>query len=239
MIAWLNLRHNVAERVAAVTVGLQRLGYTVRHETTMRPGPRDVLVTWNRIRDGEPVARQFEREGCRVLVMENASWGNDFGSRRWYTLCSSHHNTQQARSGDSSRWDRYGCELLPWRTEGQTVLLPSRGIGSPGLAMPLDWTQRTLKRNPGARVRAHPGRGVEAPFEWDMRHAGRAITWGSGAAIKALVLGIPVTSDFPQWIGAQDNTCTGRFEMFCRLAWAQWQLEEFEDGTAFAHYLRA
>lgn len=237
MIAWLNLRHSVPERSAAFTAGLQRIGYSVRAELTMRPGPRDILVTWNRIREGHPVATQFEREGCRVLVTENASWGNDFAGQRWYTLCNGYHNTQQRVPALlPDRWGALGVELQPWRTSGQTVILPSRGIGPPGVAMPLDWTRRAVKRY-GGRVREHPGRGVEAPIEWDLKHAGRAITWGSGAAIKALMLGIPVTSEMPRWIGEQDNTDAGRLAMFQRLAWSQWTLKEFENGSAFAHAL--
>lgn len=237
MIAWLNLRHNVAERVAAVTSGLQRLGYTVRHETTMRPGPRDVLITWNRIREGHTVANAFEYEGCRVFVMENATWGNDFAGYRWYSLCEKYHNTQQdpSRYGGRDRWDALHVELKPWRTDGMTVILPSRGIGPPGVAMPLDWTRRALKRH-GGRVRQHPGRGIEAPLEWDLKHAGRVVTWGSGAAVKALMLGLPVISEMPRWIGTQDNTDEGRLEMLRRLAWAQWSIGEFENGSAFAHF---
>jgi len=63
------------------------------------------------------------------------------------------------------------------------------------------------------------------------------VTWGSGAAVKALTWGIHVESHMPNWIGEQDNTDAGRLEMFRRLAWAQWTLDEIEDGTAFRHLL--
>jgi hypothetical protein len=64
-----------------------------------------------------------------------------------------------------------------------------------------------------------------------------AVTWGSGAAIKALMMGVSVISEMPRWIGWQDNTEAGRLGMFRALAWAQWELHEIESGEAFAHLL--
>lgn len=59
------------------------------------------------------------------------------------------------------------------------------------------------------------------------------VTWGSGAAVKALMWGIKVESHYPEWIGQQDNTDEGRLAMFRRLAWAQWELSEIASGEAF------
>lgn len=59
----------------------------------------------------------------------------------------------------------------------------------------------------------------------------------SGAALQALLWGIPVASEMPDWIGAQDNTDAGRLAMFRRLAWAQWTLEEISDGLPFRSLL--
>lgn len=238
MIAWLNLRHSVPERTAATIAGLKHHGYAVKQAEDLRkvPGPRDVLVTWNRIREGHLLAKDFEREGCQVLVMENSSWGNDFAGKRWYTLGLDYHNLSgRFRVGGPERWDALGVRLWPWRTEGETVVLPSRGIGPPTVAMPYDWHRSAIKRY-GGRVRLHPGRGPEDSLRSDLARAGRVITWGSGAAIKAVMWGIPCVSELPQWIGEQDNTDSGRLAMLRRLAWAQWTLGEIEDGTAFARF---
>ena len=67
--------------------------------------------------------------------------------------------------------------------------------------------------------------------------SGKVVTWGSGAAIKALQMGIRVHSDMPHWIGEQDNTTEGRLAMFRRLAWAQWTLEEIASGLPFERLL--
>lgn len=235
-IAHVNLRHNVPERTAAVEAGFARHGYTVKHQMDLRPGPRDVFLTWNRIGAAQTVANAFEFEQRPVLVMENASWGNSFANDRWYTIGRNYHNLR-AGSRDSLRWDSLGIDLEPWRTSGQTVILPSRGIGPPRVAMPLHWTHKIVKHNPGARVRMHPGRGPETPLDWDLKHAGRVITWGSGAAIKACMWGVLVESHLPNWIGEQDNTDAGRLRMLQCLAWQQWRLTEIADGTAFEFLL--
>lgn len=235
--AWLNLRHNVPERTAAFTQGLERLGFTVVHGHTTQPGERDVFVTWNRIREGRLAADAFESRGLHVLVTENASWGNGFVGQRWYTLARGHHNTSGCFPvGDATRWDALGVELLPWRTGGETVVLPSRGIGPPGRAMPIGWGEDAARRFK-ARLRPHPGRGEGVPLVDDLAAAGRVVTWGSGAAILALMWGIPVTSEMPRWIGEQGNTDAGRLAMFRRLAWAQWRLEELATGEPFARLL--
>lgn len=232
MKAWLNLRHAVPERREAFALGLERLGYSVVDGVTTRPGPRDLLVTWNRIREGHAAACAFESRGLPVLVTENASWGNDFAGERWYTLGRGYHNRSDCiPAGGPERWDRLGVELAPWRRDGETVVLPQRGIGPPGVAMPLSWPQRVAVAE-GARIRHHPGQARCVPLEDDLAHAGGVITWGSGAAIKALALGIRVRSDMPLWIGEQDNTDAGRLAMFRRLAWGQWRLPEIASGEA-------
>lgn len=238
MIAWLNLRLTVTERRAAFVAGLQALGYKVREELTLRPGPRDILVTWNRIAEGHTAANAFEHEQCRVIVAENATWGNEFAGERWYFVGDRYHNKASAvRYAGPERWDRLGVELDPWRADGQTVLLPQRGIGPPSVAMPRDWLSYTRKRFPTARVRHHPGRGIESPLRWDLEHASRVVTWGSGAAVKACMWGCEVVSDMPDWIGSHQPLDESRLSMLRHLAWGQWTFKEIENGTAFAHIL--
>ena len=77
------------------------------------------------------------------------------------------------------------------------------------------------------------------PLEDDLAKACKVVTWGSGAAIKALMMGIRVESHMPNWIGEQDNTDEGRLAMFRRLAWANWRLSEIESGQAFRWLLQS
>jgi hypothetical protein len=233
MRAWLNLRFTVPERRAIFTAGLERLGYEVRYELTRNPERGDIFVTWNRIHDGDEVARTFTDHGLPVIVTENATWGNEFAGRNWYTLARDYHNISGAFPvGDPERWDSLGVELEPFRTSGETVILASRGIGPAAFRMPPDWPGRQR-----GRIRAHPGRKEGKPLRDDLAQCGRVVTWGSGAAVKALMWGIPVDSHQPRWIAAQDNTEAGRLAMFRSLAWAQWTHEEIASGEPFVRLL--
>jgi hypothetical protein len=237
MKAWLNLRYTVPARRAAFESGLRRMGYEIASGLPTSPGERDVLITWNRIGDGDRCAGLFESRGLPVLVAENAAWGNDFAGRRWYSLARNYHNTAGCFPiGGNERWDSLGVELPPWRAGGETVILPQRGIGPAYVAMPRHWPDQALRKY-GGRLRRHPGKHELIPLEIDLKNCGRVITWGSGAAVKAVMLGIPVLAEMLHWIGQQDNTDAGRLDMLRRLAWAQWQLHEIESGEAFAQVL--
>lgn len=223
----------MAERTDAFKAGLQRLGYRVELGCTRVPGNRDILVSWNRIRDGALAATAFESAGRPVLITENSSWGNDFQGGSWLTLARSFHNLAgQFPIGGPERWDALGVELPGWRTAGETVILAQRSIGPAQTRMPTQWPQQQK-----GRMRNHPGRHAGKPLEIDLAQAGKVITWGSGAAVKALLWGIPVESHLPSWIAAQDNTEAGRLAMFRSLAWAQCRLSEIRSGEAFAWLL--
>lgn len=228
MRAFVNLRYTVPERRAAFECGLRRCGYDVVAGFPQGERPGDVLVLWNRIGHADDVARHF---GGPVLVAENAAWGNDFAGKRWYAIAKDFHNTAgRFPIGSDDRWDSLGCVLAEWRTGGETVVLPQRGIGPREVAMPRGWTA-------AGRVRRHPGTNPSIPLEQDLARCGRVITWGSGAAIKALMWGIPVESHMPNWIGEQNNTDAGRLAMFRALAWCQWTLEEIAEGLPFRRLL--
>lgn len=235
-IAWLNLRYTLADRVSIFRKGLERCGFEVRPGVTFAPGDGDILVSWNRIGSAHRAAESFEASGRPVLITENAAWGNDFAGNRWYSLARNYHNMSgRFPVGDASRWDDLGIELAPWRSSGETVVLPSRGIGPPGVAMPSGWTKQQK-----GRVRNHPGRNHNpVTLEQDLANAGRVVTWGSGAAIKALLWGIPVESHMPAWCAEQDNTDAGRLAMLRRLAWAQSRWSEIASGEAFSRLLAA
>ena len=233
MKAYLNLRYAHGGRSALFKAGLKALGYKVEVGLTTAPKPGDIFVTWNRIGAADNIDRIFEREGNTVLVAENASWGNSFAGKYWYHISNGLHNT-------AGRFNYYGADrfsglkvdLAPWRKSGETVILPQRGIGSKPVSMPPNFV-KIAKKDHGGRVRNHPGMRDHLPLEQDLLNCGKVVTWGSGAAIKALMMGIPVESYYENWIGKQDNTDEGRVEMFNRLAWAQWDHDEIKSGKAF------
>jgi hypothetical protein len=233
--AWLNLRHADSDRARAFAKGLERMGYSVVHGITASPADGDLMCTWSRIGHADYAARMFDERGLPVLVVENSIWGNGFCGGRWLTMARSYHNTAgMFPVGGPDRWDALGVDLEPWRTEGETVILPSRGIGPAQVAMPRGWPYGIK-----GRVRLHPGQKQAKDLREDLAKAGKVITWGSGAAVMALMWGIPVESHMPKWIAKQDNTDAGRIEMFRRLAWAQWTLQEIETGEAFEWLLQS
>jgi hypothetical protein len=235
--AFLNLRHAVPERWAAFSRGLERLGYTVVEGVTTKPGEHDILCSWNLVQEGRIAAQAFESRGRPVLVAENSSWGNGFQGGHWYTLCRGRHNTVGTFPvGGPERWDALNVELAPWRPGGETVIVPSRGIGPPGVAMPFRWAERALKAY-GGRIRPHPGTGPCVPLQDDLARAGRVVTWGSGAAVLALMWGIPVVSEMPGWIAKCDPTDESRLTMFRKLAWSQFRISEIGSGYAFERLL--
>lgn len=241
MIAWLCLREGVHYRREAFRAGLESIGYTVRDGLSHMPGPEDILVCWNRYGQKDSDAKLFEAAGRPVLVAENGYLGNDFAGSRWYAISRSQHNGAGTwPQGGPERWDALNVPLAAWREPGgEIVVLPQRGIGPEGVAMPRDWLARTETRLRGTkyRVRRHPGKNPAPELEHDLRNASEVITWGSGAALKALTWGIRVQSDFPKWIGHCEPTDAGRLVMLRRMIWAQWTLQEISDGTAFRKLL--
>src|SRR5687768_15886675 len=114
MRAWVSLRNALHYRRDAFQKGLQALGYEVCFTNTNHPGPRDLLVVWNRYGGNDDSATRFQRMGRPVLVAENAAWGNDFAGDRWYSLARGMHNTAgRAPYGGPERWDSLGIELPP------------------------------------------------------------------------------------------------------------------------------
>ena len=231
--------------------GLEVCGYTI----TEVPDPRreDVLVIWNRSFRGADEAYKFERVGAKVIVAENGYLGKQFQGGNWYALAIGHHaGTGDWEVGGPERWDDLHVPLADWVSGGtETVILGQRGIGEAGVASPDSWAEKCQARL-GGRIRRHPGKAEDAPVSLaqDLANAKQVVTWGSSAALQALMLGVPVFYELPVWIGWRASLPikdfgqepkrddAARLEMFRRLAWAQWQLDEIDSGVAFKRLLR-
>jgi hypothetical protein len=229
--------------------GLRRCGFEVSDRLVAPPRSGDVLVMWNRYGSLEAEAKRFESAGAAVIVAENSYIGDPRDERKIYALAKSHHNGAGTwKQGEKDRFSDLEVDIFPWRDGGEHILvLPQRGIGPKGVAMPSDWVVtvqerlRKLTKRP-VRARIHPGV-HRPPLEPDFDGCHAAVTWGSGAAIKAIAAGVPVFHEFDRWIGAPaakfglddlENPFLGdRMPMFRRLAYAQWAVEEIESGEAF------
>lgn len=221
--------------------GLKRAGYDVV-SALPNPRPGDVLVIWNRYGSYGEIAGTFERAGAVVWVAENGYLGKDWrAGEEWFAISEGQHNGA-GRWPDlgPERWDSFGITLEPWRTGGdEIVVLPQRGVGPVGVAMPSHWPAQALQRSQG-RLRPHPGQALTSDLRDDLERASAVYTWGSGAALKALLWGIPAFHDFKRWIGASaaaywgEKPFTGdRLPMFESLANAMWEMTEITAGTPF------
>lgn len=234
--------------------GLKRLGYAVGHGPKANPEPHDVLLIWNRGLLNDSHAKRYEAVGARVLVTENGYFGKDRSGHQFFALALGHHLGAGAwEEGSEDRWAPLNVKLAPWRSAGrEIVVLPQRGIGEPGVAMPRDWPAKIVGRlkqvtDRPIRVRPHPGKARTDPYD-DLRGAWAAVTWASGAGIKSLICGIPVFHEMPTWIGGPasrlgiddlENPFLGdRLPMFRRLAWSQWSVDEIRSGEPFRRLLK-
>jgi hypothetical protein len=240
----------------AIDAGLRACGFVVEHSTRPDPRPGDVLVIWNRYGHYERAADKYEAAGALVLVIENGWLGEDERRRQRYAVAAYQHNGAGAwLPEDRSRVRAMGVHLKDWRETGEHILvLPQRGIGPKGVAMPAHWIETVTQRlrqmtaRP-IRVRLHPG-AARPPLEPDFENCWAAVTWGSGAAIKAIVAGIPVFYDMPNWIGAKGARrlagadierpyLGGRLDMLVDISWAQWEVDEIASGFPFKRLLAA
>jgi hypothetical protein len=211
-------------------------------------GANDCVVMWNRNPSEEAIAKRFEDAGALVLVAENGYLGKEWGGHKWFALSVGHHNgagvTLSTRIG-SKRRKQYGFKPAPWRNGGTEIIgLPQRGIGEAGIAMPMDW----VIPEQCTRIRPHVGTDEQLPIEKDLHDAKAVCTWGSGGAIKALAMGIPVFYEFRNWIAAEGATHISqadwetpqrpdREKAFDAVFGGMFTLGEVESGEAFRLYL--
>lgn len=233
--------------------GLERHGFTWSNDLSHRPAPGDVLLLWNRGARDHTLFARYKAAGARVIVAENGYTARTSDRSKLYALAFDHHNGAGTWPvGDGERWKAQGIELQPWREGGDHLLvLPQRGIGAPPAAMPQAWPSRTMaalaKKPRRVVLRRHPGGQKTEPYD-ALRGCYAAVTWGSGAAIKAIIAGYPVFHDMAQWIGApaarfgigalDDPWMGDRVPMLERLGCAQWTAAEIESGEAFEWLLR-
>lgn len=256
MKAYCLIRSQPVYRREAFAAGLARHGYEVRLAwPPQRIEHGDVLVIWNRYAEWHDVATRFEKAGGIVLVAENAYLGLDRNDRRRYAIASYGHNGSGCwHVGQENRFAELGIPVLPWRTEGKHVLVcPNRSFGRPDLIMPPDWAQDVARRlqqytRRTVRIRPHPGNDPpRIPLVDDLKDAWAVVIWSSSAGCEALVRGIPVFCEGPRWICKaatqpireieSPKPLPDRAAALHALAWAQWHVEEIENGTAFEHLL--
>lgn len=235
------------------TAGLERLGYQVSDRYFGNPRPGDLLLSWNRNRNIFHIAEKYQKAGAAIIITENGYVPGPDGEKH-FALARDYHN-------GCGRWPahtgaRFRVDIRPWRERGDHILiLPQRGIGSPHVAMPIGWAVRMRDRlarmtKREIRIRRHPGlmRNYR-PLDEDLDGCWAAVTWGSGAGVKALCAGIPVFHHLDGWIGRaaalpftdqadlEDPYLGDRAAMLGAVTWAQWSGDEIQSGEPIARLL--
>lgn len=253
MRATVLLRAGRHYRAGEFARGLARHGYAIEQRHLRVPTERDLLLIWNRTHAVERAAQTYERAGARVVVAENG-YLDRLGGQKFYALALGHHN-------GAGRWfvgnqPRFPIEDEPQRELGPGALLVlcQRGIGAKGVAMPGQWPRqigerlRRISPRP-IMLRRHPGAALRKadPIEVALGQAAAVVTWGSGAALKAIRAGLPCFHDLDSWIGNCASTpladsldrCNtpDRGELWRRVSWGQWTMAEVESGEAFDRLL--
>ena len=237
---------------------LEKLGFRVQFSAFDDPKPEDLLILWNRYQRYEGFATNFERNGARVVIMENGYFGRNWENGPWYALSIGQHNGAGLMPPANLRmWDRIGFPEQEWRINptGDVVVLATRHMGSEMQREPQGWSEQWVKAGDGdVRIRAHPGAQKDDPtterdkalFE-DIKNAQFCITWGSSAGLKAIMMGIPVSYGLRNWIGSSaarsiyssEGSFYGSRDLLkARLATAMWNLDEIRSGEAFKWLLR-
>lgn len=244
--------------------GLAAAGYSPAGRPREPCQPGEILLIWNRYSMTERLALEFRARKGIVIVAENGLMGRDRADGSWYSLAldfpAAGGGVLPAPIPGEDRSQVFKSEYGEWRRGGKEVIvLEQRGIGAPGIASPVGWTEKTYTRVTAqtrmpVRIRRHPGEGGCVPLEIDLQHAAAVVTWGSGAALRALAMGIPVFYCLRSWIGAPaskqwtgmvgefDNPRTdeqARARVFQAVGRSTWRIDEIEAGAPLLRLARA
>lgn len=244
--AVIRIRPEPAYRREAFESGLRRIGYTIqsgREAEHWRPESRaDLLVLWNRKQGIDELhAEVWESNGGTVLVVENAYLQKV--DKTMYAISTHQHNGAGWFPTDPAghRFSALGFDLKDPvnRPEGYLLVMGQRGIGSKLMASPANWGEKQMSGLIGqrAKLRPHPGNfKPKVSLEQDLAGARSVRIWSSGAGVRALVEGLPVSYCAPAWIcaGVHDGDVFTREEVLNHMAHGQWTVEEIASGEPFA-----
>jgi hypothetical protein len=183
---------------------------------------------------------------------------NDYERSNWRWAYQSLHDTRKLNV-PSDRFESWNTEIKSWQTNGDFILLcPSSDTMTRyfyGVSQK-QWMQDTYNEirkytNMPIRVRYKPRKkGRSGPqvetvsMQQDLVGCHALVTSASLAAIDSLLEGVPVFSNCKQcpsaWVTNTDISninniaYNNREELFYNLAYKQYSIQEFKNGTAYA-----
>lgn len=264
-----------ADHVAALQAfaeGLKACG--VGHFVTgMAPRACDVAVVFGIRKDAVPLSyprgRIIEaqcRQGRPFLVLEKGFVKRDDYFHAGWNGLNGRANFVNLES-PSDRWEKLAIPLLPWRKEGEHVVICGQVPWDASVQHHdhIAWCQRTVAAlgrltDRPLRFRPHPKvagrvdyrvRGVELstrPLADDLDNAWAVVTFNSNCAVEAAISGVPIfASDFGSMAlrVASSNIYIienpprmERLPWLSDLAYAQWSLGEMAAGETWLHLAR-
>lgn len=209
------------------------------------------VFTYGNLRGLKPILDRAIAEGRDWYYADRgyflATAGNDYSGYFRVTRNAYQHDGR----GDATpkRWEQLGKLLLPWKRDGDHVLVcpPSSGLASLRGFDADAWLQGVLAVLAGStdrevRVRAKPGKTPPEPLSQALAGAHAVVTHSSNAAVDAVVAGVPVFCTAPcaaHVMGSPDlrridtPSYPDREPWAWNLAAAQWTLAEMRDGTCW------
>lgn len=202
-IAFNLLRDTPHYRRQAFDEGLRAAGYTpIHHWRSAKPG--DVLVIWNRYGEWDSYAAQFEKIGNAVLIAENGYY--DAGQKHYAISKSQHHH------GGAGLHRKFHPDMVGVKPGKHILVCAQRGIGSPLMASPPEWAEKTAEKlraltKREVRIRYHPGKEDPANLLFDdLKDCHACVVWSSACGVAAMMVGVQVFYDAPRWIAEASAT---------------------------------
>lgn len=264
MRAWSMLEIEPVYRSRTFLRGLEAAGFetTLGEPPLSAGGPGDVLVTWNLGPRHYDAATRFRERGGHVIVAEKGYFDPDRYNEPVYALARDGHNGSGFWFvGDESRFEKWGLNIHPWRgsTGDRVVVAGQRGVGSPEMRPPRNFTERIVPdihhalarggvRDCTVVIRPYSDRESARVSLWDdLRDARALVTWSSDVANIAVLWGVPAFRMAPHHVNdavehglekLTDPPEPDREAALERLSWAQWSTPEIESGDAVRFLLQ-
>lgn len=228
-----------------------------------RNSQADLYVLWGLVGNNFQMMQAYKNQWVFTDMPYHGRFdGEDYENSYWRWCFGGFHDDRKL-DVPSDRFEEWGLELKPYQAEGDFILLcPSSetmtramyGINQDRWVQIMHDRIKQHTKKP-VRVRYKPRKnGTSGPlaetvsFKDDLEGAHAIVTSASLTSIEALSLGVPVFTDTTHnpaaWCAEMDfsylNTPNkySREELFNNLAYKQYSIKEYRNGTAYENIYR-